>query len=230
MCGIFGGYLNTDLNNDNSLIMSRIKEAQDSLHHRGPDDEGLELFDFVNDTKASKQQLFLGHTRLSIIDLSSGGHQPLNSADGRYTIIYNGEIYNYIELRQELKMLGHVFKTESDTEVLLAVWVKWGQEGLKRLIGMFAFAIFDKKLETLTLVRDAFGIKPLFFKIEDNAFYFASEITAILKLTSNKPNLNNQRCYDYLVHGNYDSDPDTFFEGIKHLSPAHYCIFDLKKK
>ena len=132
MCGIFGGYLSANLNNDKSLIMSRIKEAQTSLHHRGPDDEGLEIFDLINDTKTSKQQLFLGHTRLSIIDLSSGGHQPLNSVDGRYTITYNGEIYNYVELRQELKMLGHIFKTESDTEVLLAAWVQWGQEGLKR--------------------------------------------------------------------------------------------------
>ena len=229
MCGIFGGYLSANLNNDKSLIMSRIKEAQTSLHHRGPDDEGLEIFDLINDTKTSKQQLFLGHTRLSIIDLSSGGHQPLNSVDGRYTITYNGEIYNYVELRQELKMLGHIFKTESDTEVLLAAWVQWGQEGLKRLIGMFAFVIYDKKLETLTLVRDAFGVKPLFYKIEDNAFYFASEIPAILKLISDKPNLDNQRCYDYLVHGNYDSNSNTFFEGIKNLLPAHYCTFNLKK-
>lgn len=229
MCGIFGSYYYSSLDNDQSHMMTRIKEAQNSLYHRGPDDQGLEVFDIINDNKTPKRKLFLGHTRLSIIDLSPGGHQPLNSNDGRYTITYNGEIYNYIELREELKILGHVFKTESDTEVLLAVWLEWGPEGLKRLDGMFAFAIFDKKLETLTLVRDAFGIKPLFYKIEDSAFHFASEIPAILKLISHTPNLNNQRCYDYLVHGNYDSESDTFFDGVKHLLPAHYCTFNLKK-
>ena len=150
------------------------------------------------------------------------------SSDGRYVIVYNGEIYNYEELKDELKKLGHKFNTQSDTEVLIAAWSQWGTESLKKLIGMFAFAIFDQNYQKLTLVRDAFGIKPLFYLHDVDNIYFASELPALIKLIPEKPVINLQRSYDYLVHNNYDSNCDTFFQKINHLLPAHFITFDLK--
>lgn len=227
MCGIFGHFSNKftkDIQEQNN----RLKLAADSLYHRGPDDNGLETFKIKSEEDKFTKLLSLGHTRLSIIELSKKGHQPMSSSDGRYVIVYNGEIYNYKELRNELKDLGHTFNTQSDTEVLIAAWSQWGPESLKKLIGMFAFAIFDKINQTLTLARDAFGIKPLFYRNDENSIYFASELPALIKLIPEKLNINLQRSYDYLVHNNYDSNSDTFFQEINHLLPAHFITFDLK--
>ena len=220
MCGILGIY---SLESKKDLI-NRTEDTINSLNHRGPDSKGLCNFDI----KENKSCLILGHTRLSIIDLTPNANQPMKINHGRYTIVYNGEIYNFKELREELIKKGHIFKTNSDTEVLITLWVELGDKGLKKIIGMFAFAIFDRLKGTLTIARDAFGIKPLYYMRHLNNIYFASELPALLKLIPTKFNLNIQRCYDYLIHDDYDSNEETIIRGIKHLKPAHTLVFNLK--
>ncbi len=151
----------------------------------------------------------------------------MSSQDGRYVIVFNGEIYNYRELREELKAQGCRFTSDSDTEVLLAAWAAWGAACLPRLVGMFAFAVLDRQSVTLTCVRDAFGIKPFFYAQENGNFIFASETPALLALKSTKTQPNWQRAYDYLVHGDYDSGSDTFFSDVLHLLPGHMLVVDL---
>jgi asparagine synthase (glutamine-hydrolysing) len=216
MCGILGAFQRSP----NSGLEHRIDAAMHALRHRGPDAYGVENY------VVAAGVVHLGHARLSIIDLTDGGRQPMHAA-ARYAIVFNGEIYNYKELREELKTHGYHFTTNSDTEVLLAAWVTWGRACLPRLIGMFAFAVLDRETATLTCVRDAFGIKPFFYAEEAGNFLFASEAPALAKLKSVKAQLNWQRAYDYLAHGDYDSGPETFFEGILHLSPGHMLIVDL---
>ena len=154
-----------------------------AVEHRGRDDEGVWTSDAIDDRE---RRVCLGHRRLAIIDTSSAGHQPMLSADGRYVITFNGEIYNYRELREELKGKGHVFRTETDTEVLIAAFAQWGNGCLPRLNGMFAFAIWDNRERTLTLARDHVGIKPLYYFHQPagaghpRRLSFASEIKAIL--------------------------------------------------
>lgn len=226
MCGLFGNY--STLSADKEELRVRLLSAQRALQHRGPDDQGLDFFSISRASNNPPASLALGHTRLSIIDLSSAGHQPMHSAGSRYTIVFNGEIYNYRELRCELKAAGCSFHTDSDTEVLLAAWACWGVGGLRRLNGMFAFAVYDRQDESLTLVRDAFGIKPLFYSQGKNTFDFASELQALLELLCSKPEINLQQAYDYLVFGHYDSGEVTFYAGVKHLLPAHWVRLDLR--
>lgn len=226
MCGFFG-YLSPEPFRDRVNYENRFLEAQKILRHRGPDDKGIEYFNISSPEENSYSELVLGHTRLSIIDLSSGGHQPKHSSDGRFTIVFNGEIYNYRELRDELKSLGYKFHTDSDTEVLIAFWRQWGSKALSRLVGMFAFVIFDRADKSLTLVRDAFGIKPLFYQKDNKGFKFASEISAILCLMENAPDTNMQRAYDYLVTASYDDNQHSFYEGIQHLLPGHFLKINL---
>lgn len=192
-----------------------------ALEHRGPDDHGSETLTVAGSVVA------LGHTRLSIIDLSSAGHQPMHSFDDRYIIVFNGEIYNYKELREELTSYGHCFRTNTDTEVLLASWAHWGEDCLPRFQGMFAFAILDREVMTLTCVRDAFGVKPLYYALEGEEFLFASEVSAIKALKRQPLNLDWQRAYEYLAFGDYDSGPRTFLEGVSHLLPGHLLRLDL---
>jgi asparagine synthase (glutamine-hydrolysing) len=225
MCGIFG-FASKFHEFDISVFEARLKEAQLALDHRGPDDRGLEIFPLNYHANNSFGALAMGQTRLSIIDLSSAGHQPMNSYNGRYTIVFNGEIYNYKELRSELKAEGQIFNTDTDTEVLIVAWARWGISGLKRLIGMFAFAIYDRLDQSLTLVRDAFGMKPLFYS-KENMFSFASEIPALLKLIGYKVDINLQQAYNYLVYGIYDSSDTTFFSDINQLMPAHLIRINL---
>lgn len=220
MCGIIGGWV-PHFSADSLLRSAAVGLSR--LAHRGPDDRGSESFTL------SDGILVLGHTRLSIIDLSPGGHQPMHSPDGRYTIVFNGEIYNYRELRQELALQGHAFRSNSDTEVLLAGWAQWGKACLPRLRGMFAFTVFNRVEQTLICVRDAFGIKPFYYVAGEGHFLFASEVPALLALLPNQPLLNLQRAYDYLVFGDYDDQEATFFAGMRHLLPGHLLTFQLSK-
>jgi asparagine synthase (glutamine-hydrolysing) len=216
MCGILGGGWLEAL-----PVADRFDKALESLRFRGPNDSGLDEFNCGSST------VVLGHTRLSIIDLSSSGHQPMRSHDGRYAIVFNGEIYNYKELRQELRGLGCQFISESDTEVLLAAWQQWGAGCLTRLTGMFAFAVLDRQMQTLTFARDAFGIKPLFMSTLPGSLCFASELPALIKLQAGSVRLNHQRAYDYLVHGDYDTQSASFVEGVEQLEPGHWVVYDL---
>jgi len=217
MCGIVGGFWA-----DGTAVASRLSTALDQLRFRGPNDRGVEIAHLPSGTLA------FGHARLSVIDLSSGGHQPMLSADGAYAIVYNGEIYNYKELRGELEGHGQAFRTLSDTEVLLAAWAQWGVDCLHRLDGMFAFVIHDRRRGRLFCARDAFGIKPLFFAAEEGNFLFASTQRALAALRSQAPRADWQRCYDYLVHSDYDSDERTFVRGVKQLQPGHWIEVDLE--
>jgi asparagine synthase (glutamine-hydrolysing) len=211
MCGIAGIYWKTPDPNLNA----RMERALQIMRERGPNRQDYRRHDLASGS------VLLGQTRLSIIDLSDQANQPMYSEDGRYGLIFNGEIYNYIELRGELSRSGRTFYTQSDTEVLLAAWEVWGKKSLRRLTGMFAFAVFDFQARTCTLVRDAFGIKPLFYACADDGFFFASDTRAMRALAPRSPTLNWQRAYDYLVHGEYDFGSETFFSEFFSLRPGH---------
>lgn len=217
MCGILGGVWKQA---DNSLE-ERVKSALLTIRHRGPNDSGYEI------TPLHGGNLLLGHTRLSIIDLSNAGHQPMYSHDRKYSVVFNGEIYNYKELRSELSLLGYAFRSDSDTEVLLTAWQHWKEGCLSRFVGMFAFVLFDHERGSITCVRDAFGIKPFFYTHEHGDFVFASEVPAIKALKNSKVELNWQRAHDYLVHGDYDSNEQTFFKNVYHLPPGHIIRYQI---
>ena len=200
MCGIFGILSNNQIHS--SVYFDKLfKSVAQTLRHRGPDHFSFETLDISSSPNREQSSLSLGHTRLSIIDLSDGGHQPMSSANGRFKIVFNGEIYNYKELRTELSSLGYEFTTESDTEVLLNAWVQWKSNVLPKLVGMFAFAVFDKKEGVLTLVRDAFGIKPLYYWQRKDTLCFASEVQALIKLMPEKPKPNLVVGYKFLSQG-----------------------------
>lgn len=212
MCGIIGS-ISSDISRDQFIA------ARDTMIHRGPNDAGY----FVDDISYTQ----LGHRRLSIIDLSSAGHQPMFSEDGRYVIVFNGEIYNYIELQKELEPF-YSFRTHTDTEVLLASYVVWGESCVKRLNGMFAFAIYDQKKKELFCARDRFGEKPFYYILNKSLFAFASEIKGLLALgIDRKP--NEEVVFDYLMHGLYDHTDDTFFAGIKKLPSGSFMRINREK-
>ncbi|MDZ4070734.1 MAG: asparagine synthase (glutamine-hydrolyzing) [Sediminibacterium sp.] len=210
MCGIAGVLFTS-----NQINYTKLESALEKIKHRGPDGIGSYFFN------ANGVVVGMGHRRLSIIDLSSLANQPMHTPDGKLSIVFNGEIYNYRELAKELRDLGIVFNTESDTEVLLYAWSIWGKECLQRLEGMFAFTILDKEKNYFYCVRDAFGIKPFYYSCDNKSFFFGSEISVIQEMNENASSLNYQSAYNYLVHGDYDSSSETFFENIYHLPPAH---------
>ncbi|RAK42166.1 UNVERIFIED_ORG: asparagine synthase (glutamine-hydrolysing) [Chitinophaga ginsengisegetis] len=189
----------------------------DAIAHRGPDGAGS----WINED----QHLALGHRRLSIIDLSDSGHQPMHYAEGRYTITYNGEIYNYLELKEMLTKQGYEFVSNSDTEVLLALYDAKKEACLNLLDGMFAFAIWDSREKTLFFARDRFGEKPFHYAYSPGeCFIFGSEMKSIWAY-GQKKEVNNKMYYRYLAYGEIMHEEDlaeTFFEGIKRLKPAHY--------
>lgn len=193
------------------------------MAHRGPDDSGTSRWPTPGGGEAA-----LGAVRLAILDLSPAGHMPMESTDGRFAVTYNGEITNYVEIRDVLVAEGATFVSHTDTEVLLQAWQRWGVAALDRFEGMYAFAILDRHEGTLTLARDVFGIKPLFYSsAAEGAFAFASEIPALLALVPGRPRLDWQTAIDYLQWGAYDHAVGTFVEGISRLMPAHYVVLDL---
>jgi asparagine synthase (glutamine-hydrolysing) len=203
------------------------------LRHRGPDDHGWlvsspEEYSLGKGIlPSSDAEVILLHRRLSILDLSSAGWQPMGTPDGRYFIVFNGEIYNFIELRAELEFLGHVFQSQGDTEVLLHAYVEWGPRALTRLVGMFSFGILDRQERKLFLARDFFGIKPLYYTQAPVGFAFASEIKALLTLPGVSRRVNPQRLYSYLTTGLTDHGADTLFGAIHQLPAAHFLEINL---
>ena len=212
MCGICGivGYLNEE----------ELNIMNTSIEHRGPDASGtyVDTENFVS----------LAHRRLSIIDLSENGNQPMISKDNNVIIVFNGEIYNYIEIRNELLEKGYNFATGSDTEVIINAYKEWGTRCLNRFNGMFAFALYDKLQNILFCARDRFGEKPFYYFVKENSFVFASEIKAILKSSKYKKKPNDEIIYDYLLNGLIEHTNDTFFKDIHKLPPASYAIIDCK--
>jgi asparagine synthase (glutamine-hydrolysing) len=221
MCGIAGIVRRAPT----ATLVVETQRMLDALGHRGPDDAGA--ITFTPDENAAP--LAFGARRLAIIDLSPKGHQPLQSLDGRYAIVFNGEIYNDGDLRRELEALGYHFTSRSDTEVLLSAFAQWGGACWRRCVGMFACAILDRRAQTLTLARDPFGMKPLYYVTRGGMFAFASEIPPLLPLldTPTKPNL--QRLYEYLDLGITDHGAETMFADVHALPAAHYTEIDLTR-
>jgi asparagine synthase (glutamine-hydrolysing) len=250
MCGIGALY-----SANGTLDAERLKAMQTAVRHRGPDDEGLVCFHTDGrepfayggpDTPADAYSfrsayapargvpdaggvnLALAHRRLSILDLSPSGHQPMCTADRAIWITYNGEIYNYIELRDELKALGHAFTSQSDTEVILAAYRAWGRNCLARFNGMFAFVLFDRARRSLFAARDRFGVKPLYYWISPEGFVaLASEIKQFAVLPGWRPKVNGQRAYDFLNWALLDHTDETLFDGVFQLRGGESLQLDL---
>ena len=242
MCGI-AGIINL---NNKSVIPSMLYSMSKAIAHRGPDDEGYALisshdckkiqfcgpasnkiaraqFQNIKDSKPhSAFNIGLAHRRFSIIDLSEAGHQPFSSIDNRWALIYNGEIYNYKEIRKELESTGITFNTQTDTEVVLAAYKKWGVDCFNKFNGFWAIAIFDPDKKCVIISRDRIGIKPLYYTYFDGNFIFASEIKALLTATK-RTSVNNQAAQDWLRFGIKDHTSDTFFEDIKSFPAASWA-------
>lgn len=205
MCGICGIY-----HFDGRPVQEdQLRAMMGQLRHRGPNDEGLFIEDNVG----------IGHVRLSILDLSDAGHQPMHSLSERFSIVFNGEIYNYIELTDELRI--NELRSGTDTEVLLNLFEQQADQSLDRLNGMFAFAALDREERTLTIVRDRFGIKPVYYYRDESSFYFASEIPALLCVLPHARRQDDQTIFDYLTFNRTDHTERTFFKDIKSLRHGH---------
>ncbi|HEX3228082.1 MAG TPA: asparagine synthase (glutamine-hydrolyzing) [Pyrinomonadaceae bacterium] len=204
MCGI-AGMIGADAN---SRLVAQMADAQ---RHRGPDGDGFYFAPGVE----------LGHRRLKIIDLTEAGRQPMSTPDGRYTIVYNGEVYNYRELRSELS--DHAFRSNTDTEVVLQAFARWGPKCLDRFVGMFAFAIWDADERELFCARDRLGIKPFYYARLGQSFLFSSEIRPLLRAGLPR-SVNEQVLFDFLSRDFYEHSDETFFKGIHKLAPASWMI------
>ncbi|WP_196159520.1 asparagine synthase (glutamine-hydrolyzing) [Reinekea sp. G2M2-21] len=217
MCGISGLY-NQHLNA--AELNDRCRSSLAKLEHRGPDDLGV--------FASQSNDLFLGHRRLSIQDLSPLGHQPMTSKDGHYTIVFNGEIYNFLELKKQLESMHVVFQGHSDTEVLVESIAKLGLETtVKNLIGMFAFAVYCHHSRTVTLVRDPIGEKPLYYHVDSQALAFCSELGALKELIRNELEINLNALGSYFKYG-YISAPETIYNNVYKVEPGTFITFDIK--
>lgn len=199
MCGI-AGYIQRDSKPASAVI---LKAMTDSIAHRGPDDEGF----------FTEENVAIGHRRLSIIDLSSAGHQPMLSTDKRYVIAYNGEVYNFQELRAELQVNGYRFNSQTDTEVVLNAYVKWGSACVERFNGMFAFCVWDRKLRRMFLARDRYGIKPLYYANTEAGFIYGSEVKALTKHPEFNSRVDLEGLVEYFTFQNFFSTK-TLFKGV----------------
>ena len=200
----------------------------ESIAHRGPDDRGWLSFGAGAVERgrawippAREPEVLLLHRRLSILDTTELGWQPMSTPDGRFHVVFNGEIYNFLELRDELVALGHRFTSRSDTEVLLAAYAQWGRDALRRFVGMFAFALLDTQRSTVLLARDFFGIKPLYYTLQDGILCFGSEIKALLEFGLASRAANPARLLRYLRYGMSDFGEETMFAAVRQLPPAH---------
>ena len=215
MCGIFGWVLAAAKHQNRETLTG----LTDLMSHRGPDASGY----WLHQTSDERHQIGFGHRRLSIIDIG-GGAQPMATEDGRFNLVFNGEIYNYLELRKELVALGHHFHTDSDTEVLIEAYRAWQLDAVRRLRGMFAFALWDDAEQRLVLARDAFGKKPLFLSEAQGAVLFGSEIEPLVRFPGFSRTLDCDALGHYLLN-RYVPGPSTFFRSVKKLQPGHYAVW-----
>ena len=194
-----------------------LQPMMDELVHRGPDDSG----------QYADARVGFGHRRLSIIDLTEAGRQPMTNEDGTCVLVFNGEIYNFKELRSQLESRGHRFRSRTDTEAIVHAYEEWGLDCLARLVGMFAFALYDSKAATLLLARDHLGIKPLYYYHDRERLLFASEMKAILRVCPASRGPNLAAIYDFVTLSRFDHDESTSFEHILQVRPGHYLELDL---
>jgi len=216
MCGICG-----KISSNGAVSEGLIRKMCEVLKHRGPDNEGCMLFDLPSNNIT----IGLGHRRLSVIDLSPAGHQPMCNEDRTIWIVMNGEVYNFLELRDELEKKGHRFKSHTDTEAILHLYEEKGIECLGDLRGPFAFSLWDSKRERLFLARDRIGKKPIYYRYKNQTLTFASEIKAILQDPGVSVEVNRSAVTDYLSYG-YVPTPESMFKGIMKLPPAHFMIYE----
>lgn len=210
MCGITGL---ADLRMQRAVDEPLLRQMNMILRHRGPDGEGYHI----------EPGLGFGHRRLSIIDLA-GGKQPLYNEDRTVVVTFNGEIFNFVEIEAELLRRGHIFRTRSDTEVIVHAWEEWGVECLQRFNGMFAFALWDQRQKKLFLARDRLGVKPLFYaELPDGRFAFASELKSLLIIPGLELNIDPRAVEDYFAFG-YVPDPRTIYRNIRKLEPGTYLL------
>ncbi len=212
MCGIVGYFNRNEENVDGNIINSMLQK----IHHRGPDDMGV----YVN------KNIGIGMKRLSIIDLHTG-HQPISNEDDTLYIVFNGEIYNYIELREELRKKGHFFKTDSDTETILHLYEEYREDCVKYLNGMFAFAIWDKNNKAIFCARDHLGIKPFYYYVNQNKLIFASELKALLDEKSIERKLDHTALCQFLSF-EFIPYPRTLIESIRKIPPGHWLFVSEK--
>jgi asparagine synthase (glutamine-hydrolysing) len=207
MCGITGIF---DTRGCGDISRNVLQRMNDSQRHRGPDDGRLYIEPGVG----------LGHRRLSIIDIATG-QQPLFNEDGSVVVVFNGEIYNYLQLIPELQALGHLFHTKSDTEVIVHAWESWGADCVKRFRGMFAFALWDRKKQTFFMARDRLGVKPLYYALlDDGMLLFGSELKSVMAHGGLPRNIDPLAVEEYFALG-YVAEPRSIFKQARKLSPAH---------
>lgn len=242
MCGIFGVLNFNEVNVD----MNSLQDSVSIIKHRGPDDEGYAVFNThkkireerYGDTSVTKKgtyvlsgsndvfNLAFGFRRLSILDLSVNGHQPFFNEDKSICIIFNGEVYNYIEIREELKQKGYKFRTGTDTEVIMNSYIEWGEDCLSRFNGMWGIALYDMRKNILFCSRDRFGVKPFYYYKDDKVFVFGSELKSVTEYFKKDPSfvkkINKEIAYDYFLNSFTDHTENTFIQGIKHLPPSHF--------